>query len=430
MLSIRRIFFALCLVGAAASSGSVGRAETTINVPADFATITEAIEASEWGDTILVGPGVYKESIVLTDAKGDGLILKSVEGPATTSIAYGEAATVNEAVVTFQRCSNSTQLIGFTIDGRGVAKRGILANSNSVPVLHDLVIDGADYGIACHRNSQPYIRETTIQKTGIAGLFVQGGSADVKDCRFVQGEKFGVYIRGTSDPVKLRDIKVTENAQVGIQAMEGEFEVIGADVLNNGDTGLILQDVSPLIRNVNVDGHANIGIVIEASSAQIINSTIANNQFGIIASIEGEPRIVGCKFDANEAYHIGIEGDCNPLIGGSESQANEFLGEPDYVVQSSSSAVVVATHNYWGKPCVPKQIFRVTGDGRLKRKPWMSGNLQRAFEDCDAARKYNKKWVDGKLDEAGNPIGGKSAAKAKPAEEATTQTASAESGEG
>jgi pectin methylesterase-like acyl-CoA thioesterase len=97
---------AAVLALAAASAHAV----TTIRVPDDHATISEAILASEWGDTILVGPGVYKESLVLSDTKGDGIILKSVEGPETTTIAYGDAAgNVNEAVITFQRCSGHTR---------------------------------------------------------------------------------------------------------------------------------------------------------------------------------------------------------------------------------------------------------------------------------------------------------------------------------
>ena len=84
---------------------------------------------------ILVGPGVYKESLVLTDQKGGGVVIRSTNGPAETTISYGEVVSQNEAVITLQRCSNSTQILGFTIDGRGVAKRGVLANSGSKVAL-------------------------------------------------------------------------------------------------------------------------------------------------------------------------------------------------------------------------------------------------------------------------------------------------------
>jgi hypothetical protein len=376
------------------AGGSLEAAE--LNVPAEYPTITEAIAAAEWGDVILVGPGIYKESIVFTDQSGDGVILKSTDGPDSTTIAYGEVASVNEAVLTFQRCTNSTQVIGFTIDGREAAKRGILANSESKPVLVDLVIQGASYGLASHRTSLPYLQSVTIRKSAIAGLFIQGGSADARDCTFTEGEKFGVYIRGTADPARLRDCRVTLNGQVGVQATDGEFDFLGGEVTDNGDTGFILQDVSPTISDATISRHGNIGIVMEASSAVVRNCTITDADFGTVISIEGEPKIFNCTFESNASYHVGVEGDANPLIGGSFDRANRFVGDPSYVVQSSSSQKVIATHNYWGKPCVPKDIFQVTG-GRLIRKPWMSPDLELEFDDCDKSRKYHKKWKNGKL---------------------------------
>jgi parallel beta-helix repeat protein len=381
-------------------------AAVTLRVPEDHATISEAILASEWGDTILVGPGVYKESIVLSDTKGDGIILQSVEGPETTTIAFGDAGgNVNEAVVTFQRCGNSTQLLGFTIDGRGLARRGILVNSDSKPVLSNLRIGGAEYGIASHRGSFPYVENTQVTSSMTAGLFVQGGSADVRGCSFSGGEKFGIYVRGTIDPMRLRDLVVENNVQVGLQATEGEFSLADSRFSNNGDSGMILQDVSPEITNVVVEGSPNVGIVMEACWGFVTGCTIRGSEYGMVVSIEGEPEISNCTFENNVSYHVGVEGDANPLIGGSLEKANRFLGEPAYLVQSSSTARVVATFNYWDQPCVPNEAFQNTGSGRLIRKPWASGNLLRSFEECEAAKKYHQKWLNGKLDENGNPIG-------------------------
>jgi hypothetical protein len=392
-------------LAACACSTALPAFAATHSVPADFATITEAIEASEWGDTILVGPGVYQESLILTEQKGDGLILKSTNGPAETSISYGEVINANEAVITLQRCSNSTQVIGFTIDGRKLAKRGILANSGTQAVLVDLVIDGCEYGLASHRNSNPYVQGTTIQHSLTAGLFVQGGSADVRDCSFTAGDRFGVYIRGTGDPVRLRKCNVTGNGQVGVQATDGEFSMEGGVVSGNGDSGIILQDVSPLLTDLTIEGHANVGIVMDASSATIRSCTVRGNEFGAVISIEGTPEILKCSFEDNRAYHLGVEGDANPLIGGSTENANRFVGEPEYAVQSSSTATVIATHNYWNMPCVPSKLFKVS-NGRLKRKPWMTPDLTQEMSDCDEARKYFKKWKKGKVGQAAGEAAG------------------------
>jgi len=389
---------------------AAGAGAVTLNVPADYPTITDALAVAEWGDTILVGPGVYKESLVLAEGAGDGVILKAAEGPEVTTIAYGETANVNEAVVTFQRCSNSTQLLGFTIDGRDLARRGVLASGDSQPVLSNLVIRGAEYGIASHRGSMPYLVSVKVTSSLTAALFVQGGSADARECLFSGGEKFGVYVKGTLDPMRLRNCTVTKNLQVGLQATEGDFSLEGCTFSENGDTGVILQDVSPQITDCTFENNPNVGIVMEACWGTMTGCTIRNNLYGMVVSIEGEPEIYRCTFQDNQTYHLGIEGDANPVLGGSLENANRFLGEPSYAVQSSSTARVNATYNFWDKPCAPKEIFQNSGTGRLIRKPWAAGNLLRAFDNCDASRKYYQKWLAGKLDDEGNPIGRKSEA--------------------
>jgi hypothetical protein len=401
---IRSLGLAFAAIVPATGIGSpVGAEGATLRVPEDHETITAALEAAGWGDRILVGPGTYRESLLFTDNAGDGIVLMSTHGSLETVITYGEVSNVNEAVVTFQRCSNSTQLVGFTIDGRDEARRGILCNSDSRPVLSDLQIVGVEYGIASHRGSRPYVQNVTVKSALAAGLFVSGGSIESKNSRFLLGEKYGIYMSGTTDLARIRDCLISENAQIGIQAVEADFTVTDCEIVRNGDTGIILQDSSPLMTGVRIHGHENIGIVMEASSAELIECVVDSNGFGAISSIEGEPRILRCTFRDNPKNHIGIEGDANPLIGGSIENANQFLGETELAIQSSSTASVIATHNYWDKPCIPKSLFQATLGG-VKRKPWMSANLKRAFSDCATSRKYHQKWLDGKLDEEGKPI--------------------------
>jgi len=403
----RRLAFvaALGLAGMATAADPI-LAQTTRRVPQDFVSIGEAVEASENGDTILVGPGTYVESLLLTEAKGDGLIIRSTDGSAHTTIAFADSTggNANESVITFQRCTNSTQLVGFRIDGGGRARRGILANSDSKPVLVDLFVDGCEYGIAAHRGSRPYLREITVQNSVTADLFVSGGSADVRDATFTKAEKFGVYIGSASEEVRLRNVRIVDNGQVGLQAAESALSFEDGEVARNGDTGIILNDTSPTLRNLTISGHANIGIVMEICSGTLENCTISDNQYGAVSSIEGSPKIFNCTFKDNKAYHVGVEGDAQPLIGGSLEHANAFLGHPDFRLQHTSSRNVIASYNYWDLPCVPKQFFDISGAGKLKRKPWVSGNLLRVFDDCKLARKYNRWWKNGKLDDEGNHI--------------------------
>ena len=381
------------------------RADTTHHVPAEFPSISEAIAAAEPGDTILVEPGVYRESLLLSDSRGDRLVIRSTGGSAKTTIAYGDTANVNEAVVTFQKCSNSTQFIGFAIDGRGTAKRGILVNSDSKPLLEDVAITACEYGVASHKGSAPFLRNVSTSGSRTAGLFISGGGADAKDCRFTKSEKFGVYVSSGVSQVRLRNVVATDNGQVGIQVSDcAEFSIEGGTITNNGDTGIILQDSSPMMTNLLVEGHKNVGIVMEVSEATLMGSTVRKNEYGVVCSIEGAPRIFKCTFEDNKSYHVGIEGDANPLIGGSAENANRFLGKAEARVQMSSTARVVATHNFWDLPCAPKKFFLNTGSGRIKRTPWMSPHLAKVMDDCKESRRLFRLYQKDRLDDLDEPI--------------------------
>ena len=77
-------FAAIILLSAQQPIDAAPRA--TLDVPKDFATIQAAIDAATSGDTIMVGPGVYRENI---DFEGKGITVKSRHGPRKTVIDGG-----------------------------------------------------------------------------------------------------------------------------------------------------------------------------------------------------------------------------------------------------------------------------------------------------------------------------------------------------
>jgi regulator of RNase E activity RraA len=64
---------------------------TTINVPADYATIQVAIDAANNGDTVLVAPGTYVENI---EFYGKAITVSSAEGPEVTVIDGNQSGSV------------------------------------------------------------------------------------------------------------------------------------------------------------------------------------------------------------------------------------------------------------------------------------------------------------------------------------------------
>ena len=63
----------------------------TLNVPQDFPTIQAAINAAQNGETVLVAPGTYVETI---DFHGKAITVTSAQGPSLTIIDGGRLDSV------------------------------------------------------------------------------------------------------------------------------------------------------------------------------------------------------------------------------------------------------------------------------------------------------------------------------------------------
>ena len=130
---------------------------TTHRVPADFASIQEAIGASQNGDTVLVSPGWYIENL---DLAGKAIRVASTDGPASTTIDGAQQGSVVKFV------SNEgldTVLEGFTItNGSGTALPpsressiggGIYCSYSSPTIRNNVIIGnyayGAYHGMCC-----------------------------------------------------------------------------------------------------------------------------------------------------------------------------------------------------------------------------------------------------------------------------------------
>jgi hypothetical protein len=82
------------------------KGQTTFNVPSDFATIQQALDASASGDTILVSPGKYPQNL---NFDGKEVTLRSTDGPESTHINVNGGTAVTIA--------NQAEISGFTISG-------------------------------------------------------------------------------------------------------------------------------------------------------------------------------------------------------------------------------------------------------------------------------------------------------------------------
>ena len=167
----------------------------TIRVPADAATIQQAIDAAVAGDIVLVSPGTYVENI---NFRGKAITVASEEGPEATIIDGNRAG----SVVTFASGeSRGAMLTGFTVrNGANSFSGGGVLIRNSAPSIigNWIVANGACSGAGVYSYfSSPLIQGNTISRNYVYA------------CSGASG--LGVYIGGDSAAELIENV-ITENS--------------------------------------------------------------------------------------------------------------------------------------------------------------------------------------------------------------------------
>jgi hypothetical protein len=184
---ILSILAGLCVPAAARAA--------TIRVPADAATIQQAIDVAVAGDTILVAPGTYVENITF---RGKAIAVVSELGPEVTIIDGNGSG----SVVTFANGENrSAVLRGFTVrnGANSFSGGGVLIQWSSPSIVGNWIVNnGACSGAGVYSHfSSPLIQGNTISRN-----FVYA-------CSGASG--LGVYVGGNSAAELIENV-ITENS--------------------------------------------------------------------------------------------------------------------------------------------------------------------------------------------------------------------------
>ncbi len=265
---------ALCLCLA-----TIAARAATIDVPGDHATIQGAIDAAISGDTVMISPGIYRESALRY--AGKGIVLRSIDPE--------DPAIVDATVV----------------DGDGGASVFIFdGGEDTASVLSGLTITGgsADEG---------------------AGVFCASASPLIYRCRIVDNVAFsnggGIHCDAASPIIHGCEL-VSNNAQHGgggISCMLGSRpRVVDCTLADNGASrggGAYCFASSPSIERSRVSGNF-------CPPSEGVGG-------GIAAYFFSAPRIEACVIDSNTAYLGGggvwCDYYCAPSISATAITGNE-----------------------------------------------------------------------------------------------------------
>lgn len=326
----------LILTGILAVAVCLPASATIINIPDDYPTIQQGIDASSDGDTVLVQPGTYVENI---NFNGHNIVLGSLfltTGDTTyisRTIIDGDSS---GSVVTFEYVEDSTAaVIGFSIQngnahcGGGIYCHvshpliannhirqniaagdyyymgnggGIYCYASSPRIIESIIIDNiADKngaGIHCQNHSNPFIMDNIISADSSGrsggGIYCSEGSEPTISNNSIIGNKAdiggGICTEINSNPDVNRNTIIGNSANLGggiyfYNHCRGliDHNIISFNLADSGGAGIFCNNFSdPLISNNviynNISSNNGGGIWLGFDSNAVIRSnTICNN---------------------------------------------------------------------------------------------------------------------------------------------------------
>lgn len=346
------------------------------DLPADFRTIQEAINAASSGDTIFVRSGTYRENPVVN--KSLSLIGESTAQTTIIGTSYGKTVTVNASKVT---------ITGFTIQGFG----GVPFQPNNVVVclvnrasfgnnISRNIIAGDGYGIVL-AGFNHNVDSNYVTSNGFSGIYTNGSSNNVITRNNVTGGKTGICLAYPSSNNILRN-----NSMTGDNL---NLHVIGYDILsftNDIDTSNTVNG-RPVYYWINKE---NLVVPSDAAAVYLINCTgikvdklhLVSNGQGVLLAFS-----TGCLVQGNTIRN------CDNGIRVQSSSTNNVLVGNDIYGCQAGLAFYQASNNTIRNNTVSSSsnhgVFVFISSGNRfyhnnftnKKQVWVADNLTNTWDN-------------------------------------------------
>ena len=288
-----------------------------LRVPADYPTIQAALDAAPDGSTIIVAPGVYAESLTLTDRT---VIL------ASEHLLTGRPELIDQTI----------------IDGNG--KEHVISVPKTVgagTTITGFTLRNADDGIT----ARGVFTLTHCHITQTAdGIDYEAGGGLVRYCRFTENRDDGVDLDGATGAV-IEHCQITDNRDDGIEIRLHPYtgdtlhiRISGNRIERNREDGIQLIDY---------DGLSDREFVIEG------NFIAANAMAGIGCMAEGNTREDYSGAAIPEPVHVfnnTFVGNTCHLTGGHNLLAvNKIFANASTMAVKNTAGRSLVSHNlFWG----------------------------------------------------------------------------------
>lgn len=287
----RNVLLVIMIASLAAIPISLAHAEREIHVPADYATIQDAVNGASPGDTIVISPGTFTEQVLVAKSLqirgSDGTIIKA---PSTLSPDSFGARNIIDITG-----GATVKISGLTIEGPGPTGCGsitagiFVSGDASLKIRHSTVADIRDNPAGGCQNG--------------VGIFVgrhlygTTGHAEIHDVKIMRFQKGGIVVDNSGSTAEIRDNQIVwglsplDIASNGIQISRGAT----ASVEENTVSGNICSAPSCGTDLLNNDQSTGILLFQNGDATSVGENRISNNDIGI-AAYQSPPSV---KIDEN-----------------------------------------------------------------------------------------------------------------------------------
>jgi predicted outer membrane repeat protein len=281
-----------------------------IYVPSQQPTIQAGVNAAAVGDTVIVAPGIYSESVLL---HGGPITLRSQAGPAITII---DATAFSQGILVYKTVDEGTILRGFTVQsgatagvtcmvGTAVTIESMVLTQNAGPgivsvfaspeVAGCVFYSNNDWGAATYGGSPVF---TDCDFHGEGALAEDGAHVALKNCTFCGSGSFVEReLRGSA--VRVEDSELT--------AQGCTFsDYSGQSAISLYSTGPIIIEDCEFRRNyselgaaIYCEGNASIDTPVTVTNTLFEDNSSGDNGGAIVLRWSESASFTGCTFRSN-----------------------------------------------------------------------------------------------------------------------------------
>jgi len=204
---------------------------TILDSEKSFKTISEAITQAEEGDTILVGPGVYHESLVIKKS----VILKGKDRDKTIISGYGTDDLIYIV-------ADNVTIIGFTISNSGNNSNteedaGIDIRSEHNTIKNVNFSQNSNYGIYMYKAHNNGIENCIFLDNVEGGVFSLYCNENIFQNNTLINNTIGLYLKYNYN-TSISDNTISSHSLNGIYLYDSEYNMIDGNIFTENNRGI------------------------------------------------------------------------------------------------------------------------------------------------------------------------------------------------